>query len=86
MKTRSSFRSMSVLLLFALLLVTRWGWRASFVAFGAVGIVWAIVWHAWYRDRPDDHPAMTRDELAWIQQDGVVKHDHGRGTPWRTGR
>src|SRR5499427_8406665 len=24
----------------ALLLIARWGWRASFVAFGAVGVVW----------------------------------------------
>jgi MFS family permease len=36
----------------ALLLVTRWGWRTSFVLFGALGIVWAAAWHTWYRDRP----------------------------------
>jgi len=65
----------------ALLLIARWGWRASFVAFGAVGIVWAAAWYAWYRDRPEDHPAMHAEELAWIQQDGArVPH---RGTPWR---
>jgi ACS family glucarate transporter-like MFS transporter len=54
----------------ALLVIDAWGWRASFFIFGATGIVWAIAWQRWYRDRPDDHPAMTASELAWIQQDG----------------
>ena len=54
----------------ALLIVSRWGWRTSFVLFGAVGVVWAAAWFAWYRDRPDEHPAVNREELAWIQQDG----------------
>ena len=54
----------------ALVLVGRWGWRASFVFFGLLGLVWAAAWFAWYRDRPEDHPAMSPEELAWIQQDG----------------
>jgi ACS family glucarate transporter-like MFS transporter len=68
----------------ALLLIARWGWRASFVAFGAIGIAWAIAWHVWYRDDPEDHPAMTREELAWIRQDATVPASaQARGTPWR---
>ena len=65
----------------ALLLIDRLGWRASFVAFGTLGIVWAAAWHVWYRDRPEDHPRMTATELAWIQQDGPPERD--RPTPWR---
>src|SRR5215467_14206081 len=53
----------------ALWLIAAWGWRASFAVFGSIGFVWAAAWYAWYRDRPDDHPAMSREELAWIQQD-----------------
>ena len=49
----------------ALLLVTRWGWRASFVVFGSLGIAWAVAWYAWYRDRPEDHPDVNAEELAW---------------------
>ena len=30
----------------------RYGWRASFFLFGLVGIVWAVVWYAWFRDSP----------------------------------
>src|SRR5882672_9861481 len=30
----------------------RFGWRASFYVFGALGICWAIAWYAWFRDSP----------------------------------
>jgi MFS family permease len=65
----------------AFLLIARWGWRASFVAFGLLGIGWAIGWHRWYRDRPDDHPSMTAGELAWIRQDGGEQTSGA--TPWK---
>ena len=32
----------------------------SFVVFGAIGLVWAAAWYAWYRDRPEDHPGVGR--------------------------
>jgi nitrate/nitrite transporter NarK len=72
----------------ALFIVSRWGWRTSFVLFGFLGIAWAAAWFAWYRDRPDDHAAVNREELAWIQQDSsrddVPARDAGAaGTPWR---
>ena len=71
----------------ALLLVARYGWRTSFVIFGALGMVWAAAWYACYRDRPEDHPAITREELAWIQQDGLNEGLRATGnghvdTPW----
>jgi MFS family permease len=62
-------------------LIQRWGWRASFFAFGVLGIAWAVAWRAWYRDRPRDHPAMTPGELAWIAQDGPRAAP--QPTPWR---
>src|SRR5215470_10470779 len=65
----------------ALLIVSRWGWRASFAMFGLLGVAWAAAWHRWYRDRPEDHPRMTREELAWIRQDAAAPHT-GQ-TPWR---
>jgi len=53
----------------ALFIVSRWGWRTSFVLFGTIGLVWAAAWFTWYRDRPEDHPAVNAQELAWIRQD-----------------
>jgi MFS family permease len=66
----------------ALLLIARWGWRASFVAFGAVGIVWAAAWYAWYRDRPEEHASVAPEEIRWIRQDHAGRSGHA-GTPWR---
>jgi MFS family permease len=68
----------------ALMIVARWGWRTSFVIFGLLGIVWAAAWFAWYRDRPEEHPAVGGEELAWIQQDGSASDGRApTGTPWR---
>ena len=66
----------------ALLLINRWGWRASFVIVGAIGLVWAAAWSAWYRDRPSEHPSVSVEELGWIEQDGRPDDDH-IATPWR---
>jgi ACS family glucarate transporter-like MFS transporter len=55
----------------ALLLVARWGWRASFVFFGLLGLAWAAAWFAWYRDSPAEHGGVSAEEIAWIQQDSV---------------
>lgn len=66
----------------ALVAISWWGWRVSFLVFGLTGVVWAIAWHAWYRDRPEDHPAISPAEVAWIQQDGSAAGRHVP-TPWR---
>jgi len=42
------------------------GWRWTFVIFGVPGIVWAIAWHRWFRDDPEQHPAVSPAELAKI--------------------
>jgi ACS family glucarate transporter-like MFS transporter len=65
-----------------LVLVTRYGWRASFAALGSLGVVWALWWYVWYRDRPGEHPGVNPAELAWIEQDGAAQV-HGRAVPWR---
>jgi ACS family glucarate transporter-like MFS transporter len=69
----------------ALVMIQRWGWRASFVVFGAVGVVWALAWHAWYRDSPAEHPAVDAAERAWIAQDGAGVESRGErvDVPWR---
>ena len=65
----------------ALVLINRWGWRASFVIVGSSGLVWAAAWYAWFRDDPATHPSVNADELAWIHRDGdLLAH---MDTPWR---
>jgi MFS transporter, ACS family, glucarate transporter len=50
-----------------------WGWRTTFYVFGALGVVWCVVWFGWYRDRPEEKKAVTPAELAVIRE--------GRGAP-----
>ena len=42
-------------------------WRAIFVVFGLVGMVWALGWYAWFRDEPRDHPSVPADERDHIE-------------------
>ena len=69
----------------ALLFIRNWGWRESFVVFGAIGIFWALAWYRWYRDEPSEHPAVNSQELAWILQDspGAAPETRTSAIPWR---
>src|SRR5262245_54156695 len=47
-------------------LIVAWGWRETFYLLAPLGVAVGI-WWLWYaRDRPTQHSAMTRDELAFI--------------------
>jgi ACS family hexuronate transporter-like MFS transporter len=43
-----------------------WGWRAAFIATGAVSFVWLIAWLAVYRS-PDAHKKLSAAELQFIR-------------------
>jgi MFS transporter, ACS family, glucarate transporter len=51
----------------ATLLIARMGWRATFMAFGAVGLVWSAAFWIWYRDDPGQHRAVNAAELEYIR-------------------
>jgi MFS family permease len=42
-------------------------WRAIFVCFGLVGMLWAVCWYAWFRDEPREHRAVTAEERDHIE-------------------
>lgn len=48
-----------------------YGWRASFVATGLLGFVVLLCWRLVYR-KPEEHPSLSADELAYIQSDREV--------------
>jgi MFS family permease len=43
-------------------------WRHTFWIFGCLGLVWCVAFWWWFRDRPEDHPAVNAAELAHIRQ------------------
>jgi ACS family hexuronate transporter-like MFS transporter len=49
-------------------IATRYGWRSAFVITGATGFIWLVCWLLIY-GRPEDHPRLSREELAFIQGD-----------------
>jgi len=58
-------------------LIHQYGWRLSFVYLGVAGVIFALLWFLFFRDRPEDHPAINRQEKEYIlknrqQQDGPV--------------
>ncbi|MBR2151278.1 MAG: MFS transporter [Prevotella sp.] len=57
------------------------GWRAAFYLLGALGIVWAIVWYAWYRDRLTV-PAHQTEKLKHGMEEGVWKDILRNGQFW----
>ena len=58
----------------------RYGWRASFYIFGLVGVVWAVIWYAWFRDSPAEKSGVSQAELNEI---GSAPATHGHRFPWR---
>jgi sugar phosphate permease len=58
-------------------------WRGSFVALGAVSLIWVVVWLWYFRDHPADHPSISRDELAALPGGGVPERKERPQVPWR---
>ncbi|MBI3838241.1 MAG: MFS transporter [Planctomycetia bacterium] len=42
-------------------------WRAVFLAYGAIGLVWAWLFWRWFRDQPRLHPRCNAAEIALIE-------------------
>jgi MFS family permease len=58
----------------------RYGWRMSFFVFGAVGVLWALSWYAWFRDSPAEKPGVSETERAELSGVAVAP---SHGFPWR---
>ena len=45
-----------------------WGWEWAFIATGAIGFLWLVLWWISYRS-PEEHPRVGQAELAYIRSD-----------------
>ncbi len=59
-------------------IATRYGWQWAFLITGATGFVWLVAWLAIYR-KPEEHPSVTRAELAYIRSDPI---ERAIAIPW----
>jgi MFS transporter, ACS family, glucarate transporter len=67
------------------LIIARWGWRAAFLCCGALGLVWATLWYWYYRDRPDEHPAVNAEERELIRSSLELARGNQapQSVPWK---
>jgi MFS transporter, ACS family, hexuronate transporter len=63
----------------ALLLSASYGWRSAFLFTGAIGLLWLIIWWAFYQ-RPEEHKRMSDEEFKLIR-DGEQQEVKEK-TPW----
>src|SRR6185437_10923315 len=57
-------------------------WRATFLIFGVIGMLWCLLFSRWFRNRPEQKPTVNKAELALIQ---AGRADLGAGhahVPW----
>lgn len=58
------------------------GWRQAFQVFGAVGVVWAVIFWWWFRDDPFQNKSMNEAEKELIRSDGAVSVSSHVHVPW----
>lgn len=59
------------------------GWRGAFVAFGLLGVVWAVGFWWWFRDDPATHAAVNAAEAEVIRRGTSPQPAHAGPIPWR---
>jgi sugar phosphate permease len=64
-------------------IIARYNWRAAFITFGIMGVLWSAVWLFYYRDAPDEHSATNLAERELIRNAGGVPRRVGAAVPWR---
>lgn len=57
------------------------GWRACFIVFGVVGLLWPLAWYLWFRDSPAEKRGVPAAEIAEIGTPPASR-GHG-GVSWR---
>jgi len=64
-------------------MIAAWGWRAPFVVFALLGLVWGVVWFWYYRDTPDEHAAPNQAERDLISTGLNRKARKNLSVPWK---
>jgi len=62
-------------------LTLHYGWRASFLATGLLGVFLLLAWWTMY-DKPRHHPALSGSERAYIQSDTNLEEADGPKPTW----
>jgi MFS family permease len=59
-------------------------WRGVFLVFGAVGFIWSVAWHRWFRDEPREHKSVNAAEAELIESERrIALHGHSGKGLWK---
>lgn len=47
-------------------LIDAWGWRNIFYFFGVIGVVFAVVFYVFFRNKPENHKGLSQEEKDYI--------------------
>lgn len=47
-------------------LITNWGWQNTFYFLGSIGVAFALIWFALFKDKPEDHLLLSAQEKEFI--------------------
>src|SRR5260370_9435918 len=64
-------------------IIAGYGWRAPFVCFGMLGLLWASVWFWYYRDNVAEHNRVNAAERELIQSALGSATVVRRAVPWK---
>jgi ACS family glucarate transporter-like MFS transporter len=59
------------------------GWKAAFYTFGLAGIIIAVIWCLIGRNKPEDHPKISKEELDYIVKERSVANEVKKAAPWK---
>jgi MFS transporter, ACS family, glucarate transporter len=57
-------------------------WRAAFAVFGSLGVIWAIFFYGWFRDRPSEKVEVNAAERELLREAEAHAVKHG-SVPWK---
>lgn len=63
-------------------MIAAFGWRWTFVLFGAFGVVWAAIFYWWFRDDPAEHWQVNPAEAALLAADSTARPRGHIKIPW----
>src|ERR1035437_7375122 len=65
-------------------LMAVFGWRWVFYILGAAGVLWAVVWYAYYRNYPGEHLQTNAAEVELLPKAASgIRPASKRSVPWR---
>jgi sugar phosphate permease len=64
-------------------IIQTWGWQMAFFSFAFVGFVWCAFWWWYGRDKPEQHPKISQEELDYIKSDQDSAEVMSQPTDWK---